>query len=258
MALLGSGSGVPAVAGDVPPPAGTTAYGQGPAQVYDVRLPTAPRGVTVLVLHGGFWRAQWDRAHAAAQAQGFADHGYHVAVLEYRRVGMQGGGWPGTFEDVREGVAAVAADRRLPPRVVAVGHSAGGHLAAWAAALPGTPLAGAVSLAGCVDLTLASRLQLGGGAVDALMGGSPYAVPDRYAGGDPARLLPSAAEVALIHGDGDEQVPPEVSESYRRRAGGAGQVVALRVLAGAGHYDLIDPGHPAFARVLDEVDRLAT
>lgn len=75
----------------------TTAYGPDPAQVYDVRLPTrAPRGSTVAVIHGGFWRAEFDRKHATSQAQAFADNGFHVAVMEYRRVGMAGGGWPGT------------------------------------------------------------------------------------------------------------------------------------------------------------------
>ena len=92
---------------DVPPPARTTAYGIDPAQVYDVRVPTGdPTGTTVVVVHGGFWKAEWDRAHAAPQAQAFADAGHHVAVVEYRRTGMLGGGWPGTFADVSAAVDA--------------------------------------------------------------------------------------------------------------------------------------------------------
>ena len=106
----------PRDAGDVmertaPPPTRTTAYGSDPAQVYDVRLPAGTAAdVTVVVVHGGFWRERFDRSHAGCQAQAFADAGYPVAVLEYRRTGMPGGGWPGTAEDVAAGVAAVLAD----------------------------------------------------------------------------------------------------------------------------------------------------
>ncbi len=121
-----------------PPPTRTTAYGSDPAQLYDVRLPAGPGAdVTVVVVHGGFWRERFDRSHAGCQAQAFADAGYPVAVLEYRRTGMPGGGWPGTTEDVAAGVAAVLGDPGLPERAVLVGHSAGGHLVVWAASQPG-------------------------------------------------------------------------------------------------------------------------
>ena len=100
-----------------PPAARTVAYGSDPAQVYDVRLPTGrPRDVTVVVVHGGFWQPEFDRAHAAAQSQAFADDGFTVAVLEYRRAGMDGGGWPGTFDDITAALAAVRADPTLPDR----------------------------------------------------------------------------------------------------------------------------------------------
>ena len=95
------------------PPTRTTPYGEDEAQVYDVRLPAtglaAPTGTTVVVVHGGFWKAEWDRAHAAPQAQAFADAGHHVAVVEYRRTGMRGGGWPATFADVSAAVDATGA-----------------------------------------------------------------------------------------------------------------------------------------------------
>ena len=102
---------------DVAPPARTTAYGIDPAQVYDVRVPAGdPTGTTVVVVHGGFWRAEWDRAHAAPQAQAFADAGHHVAVVEYRRTGMPGAAGPGTFDDVSAAVDAVAGRPDLPDR----------------------------------------------------------------------------------------------------------------------------------------------
>jgi acetyl esterase/lipase len=146
-----------------PPAARTVSYGEDAAQVYDVRLPAGePRDATVVVVHGGFWQKDFDRTHAAAQAQAFADDGFCVAVPEYRRVDMPGGGWPGTVQDVAAAVAAIRADPALPDTVVLVGHSAGGHLVAWVASQPQAHgLAGAVSLAGCVDLTLTARLGLG-------------------------------------------------------------------------------------------------
>ena len=97
-----------------PPPARTTAYGPDPAHLYDVRLPAcSPHDVGVVVVHGGFWRERYDRAHAACQAQAFTDAGFPVAVVEYRRTGMPGGGWPGTGDDVAAAVAAVGATADL-------------------------------------------------------------------------------------------------------------------------------------------------
>jgi len=47
------------------PPTRTTSYGDDPAQVYDVRLPErVTRRLTVVVVHGGFWRPEYDRTHA--------------------------------------------------------------------------------------------------------------------------------------------------------------------------------------------------
>jgi acetyl esterase/lipase len=240
-----------------PAPARTAAYGTDPAQVYDVRLPRgARRRVGVVVVHGGFWRAEYDRAHAGSQAQAFADAGYPTAVLEYRRTGMPGGGWPGTGEDLAAAVAAVRADPQLPDRLVLVGHSAGGHLAAWAASQPWAHgLAGAVSLAGVVDLRLAADLGLGSGAVDAFMGATPAEAPEAYAAADPAMLRP-AVPVVLVHGRDDDTVPLGVSESYlerqRDRADERAEV-RLHAVEGCGHFGLIDPDHPGFAEVLAAV-----
>lgn len=243
------------------PASRTTSYGPDPAQVYDVRLPTrGARGSTVVVIHGGFWRAEFDRSHAASQAQAFADSGFHVAVLEYRRVGMPGGGWPGTFEDVMAAVSAVRADPELPERVVLVGHSAGGHLAALVASQPDAHgLGGAVCLAGCVDLAMAARLRLGDGAAQELIGGEPEDVPAAYAQADPAVLTP-AVPVLLLHGADDEIVPPEVSLSYARavsRSRHSHAKVRSTVIPACEHFGLIDPEHPAFAVVLDAVRTLS-
>jgi acetyl esterase/lipase len=241
------------------PPARTTAYGPDPAQVYDVRLPPGQAtGTTIVVVHGGFWRAAYDRSHAAPQAQAFADAGYPTAVLEYRRTGMPGGGWPGTVQDVTAGIAAVRRDRDLPPTLVLVGHSAGGHLAVWAAGEPwAAELAGVVSLAGVLDLTRGWLQRLGDGAVEAFLGGTPTSVPDRYDKADPtvrARLAP----VAIVHGLQDQEVPVGQSRSYLEHTARALAPATLRELPGVGHYELIDPGDPAFDEVLAAVDRLAS
>lgn len=238
------------------PPDRTTAYGMDPAQVYDVRRPTAaPTGTTVVVVHGGFWRAGWDREHAALQAQAFADAGHHVAVVEYRRTGMPGGGWPDTFADVSAAVDAVRADPSLPDRCVLVGHSAGGHLVALAASRPeARGLAGVVALAGCVDLAMTHDRGLGDGAAAAFMGAADT---HAWRQADPARN-PPVVPVVLVHGDADDTVPLEVSESYRSATTTAAPTatVDLRRVAGAGHMDVIEPGTPAYAVVDDAVTHL--
>lgn len=244
---------------DTPAPSRTAAYGPDPAQVYDVREPTIEAtGTTVVVVHGGFWREAWNRDHAAQQAQAFADAGYHVAVLEYRRTGMPGGGWPGTFADVMAAVAAVRADTTFPPRTVLVGHSAGGHLVVLAAAQPQSlGLAGVVALGGCVDLALTRELDLGSGAAAAFMDTDDSRA---WHEADPARHTP-AVPVVLVHGDEDDTVPIEVSRSYLRAttsAAGAHAEVQLRGIPGAGHFEVIEPGTPAYAEVLDAVAALAS
>jgi acetyl esterase/lipase len=239
---------------DVPPPARTVAYGIDPAQVYDVRTPgSAPTGTTVVVVHGGFWKAEWDRDHVAPQAQAFADAGHHVAVVEYRRTGMRGGGWPGTFADVIAAVDAVLADPTLPDRCVLVGHSAGGHLVALAANRPeARSLAGVVVLAGTVDLALVRHLRLSDGAATRFMGNADEAA---WRDADPA-ASPAYTRVVLVHGEADETVPVDVAERYLDRQGPAAPHELIR-LPGVGHDELIDPAEPAFEVVLDAVARLA-
>lgn len=242
-----------------PAPEATRSYGSDPAQVYDVRRPPAgvrPIGATVLVVHGGFWRPEYDRTHAGPQAQAFADAGFHVAVAEYRRAGMPGGGVPGTLDDVRDLVTAVARDPELPGPLVLVGHSAGGHLVAWAANQPwASGLAGVVALAGVVDLRAGDRMDLGDGAVRAFAG-DPDTSRAAWDLADPMATLPPRVPVRLVTGSEDDVVPVAVADAYLVRAREAGADVSLEVVPDAGHFSVIDPEHPAFASVLAAVHSL--
>lgn len=258
----------------------TVTYGPLPDHVADVWLPVSddarPSTAMLLVVHGGFWRAEYDRRHARPQCAALAAAGYLVASIEYRRVGA-GGGWPATFDDVATAVDSVpglvgAAVRRsgtagsAPPRAVLVGHSAGGHLAVWAASrhrlpggspwrLPAPPpsVAGVVSLAGVLDLTTAAELDLDDGAARALMGGSPADQPERYDVADPLRLAPIDVPTALVHGTADRHVPHAFS---RRYATAAGPRARLAELTGVEHFALIDPSSAAWPAVLTAVARL--
>ncbi|GLY78796.1 alpha/beta hydrolase family protein [Actinoallomurus iriomotensis] len=233
-----------------PPPDLTLRYGPHPDHVIDVRLPAASPGPLVVVLHGGFWRSAYDRTHTGPMASALASGGWVVAIPEYRRTGQEGGGWPGTFEDVAAALDAVPSllepYTAAPP--VVLGHSAGGHLALWAATRPAARMRAVVSLAGCADLGMCSDLHLDDGATDLLLGGSPAEVPDRYAAADPVRLPVPSAPVRLLHGTSDDRVPIEVSRSYAAR-----RDAPLRELPGVGHFALIDPLSGAWPAVLESL-----
>lgn len=237
----------------------TLRYGDHPEQVVDLRLPPAGRAGAyrggahppplVVVIHGGFWRAEFDRAHTGPLAADLAARGLPVAQLEYRRTGQPGGGWPGTFADVAAGLMllpALVAERCSvadgPPLLV--GHSAGGHLALWWAAR--APVRGVVALAPVTDLRQAYELDLDTGAVAALLGGGPEEVPHRYAYARPG--LPDGAPVTVVHGTADRQVPCGMSRQFAAATG-----VDLVELPGVEHFGLIDPESTAWPGVLRAV-----
>jgi acetyl esterase/lipase len=265
----------------------TIAYGPEPSQVGELYLPegTGPFPVVVLI-HGGFWTAMYDRRQITGLADDLVANGYAVWNIEYRRIGEPGGGWPGTLLDVATAVDAVEGlDPALDSkRVFVVGHSAGGHLATWAArraALPDdapgagpkvTPL-GAVSLAGVLDLAAAATARLGSelgnpdadppmgapapgrpevwpsvgkmvadGVVPVFLGGRPDEVPQRYAAASPVELADGGVPVLVVHGTADDVVPTLSSRSYVD----AGGDVRYVELAGANHFDMIDPAGEAW------------
>jgi acetyl esterase/lipase len=234
-----------------PPPSYTIRYGDGPEHIADVWIPAHQRPVPiVLLLHGGFWRHQWDRVHLRPMASALAAE-YVVATPEYRRTGAPGGGWPGTFDDVRAAVASVPAliaDRTpVDGRLILSGHSAGGQLALWARAV--APAAGTVALAPVADLRAAYRLDLGGGAVADLLGGSPEEVPERFDDTDPLVRVAAGGPIVVVHGGRDTIVPPDFSVRYAEAARAAGVDVRLH-LPDAGHFDVIDPQCPVWSVIL--------
>ncbi|SHN42562.1 alpha/beta hydrolase family protein [Cryptosporangium aurantiacum] len=237
-------------------------YGDGPDQVAEYYAAEDPVAL-VLFLHGGYWRARYDRTHARPLAGALAETGFAVLLAEYRRVGQPGGGWPGTLRDVATAVDVLpgAVAPELP--LLLAGHSAGGQLALWAAARhhlpPGAPgallrgapgagdsaVAGVLALAPVADLVAASRLRLGDGATDAFLGGGPADHPDRYAVADPAALPPPGVPVTVLHGASDDVVVPDVAERYA--ADGRAELV---LLPGADHFGVITPGSREWPHVV--------
>ncbi|MGY1637222.1 alpha/beta hydrolase family protein [Geodermatophilus sp. SYSU D00742] len=239
------------------------AYGPHPDQFVELTLPAgrAPAPV-VVVLHGGFWRAAYGIELARPLAADLAVAGFAAVAVEYRRVGA-GGGWPATLEDVAAAVDALpelpGADRLDLGDVAVVGHSAGGHLAAWVAgrerlpegapgARPRVRVAAAVLQAGVLDLGLAAAERMGDGAVQGLLGAEPEEAPDRYAVADPVRLVPAGVDLLCVHGTADESVPAAQSARYAAAAEVAGVPVEVRWVDGD-HMVLIDPDGAPWALV---------
>jgi acetyl esterase/lipase len=244
-----------------PPPAPVIRYGDHPDQVANLHLPDDEGGPwpAVVVLHGGFWRERWDRTTTTPVACDLALRGLVAWNVEYRRVGQDGGGWRGTLDDVAAAVDALAAVEEADlERVVALGHSAGAHLALWLAARTDARVRvrAAIALAGVADLVAAARDGLGDGAVVEFLGGSPDDVPERYAAASPAALLPLRVPQLLVHGAADPVVPLRQSVDYAKAARSAGDVAEVVEVAGAGHFDVIDPGHTAWAVVAERLPRL--
>ncbi|WP_338677672.1 alpha/beta hydrolase [Streptomyces sp. SCSIO 30461] len=277
----------PAVAPDA-----TAAYGEHPDQKVDFYSPRDGRDLAplVVVLHGGAWRAPYDRQHATPFADFLARRGFAVANVEYRRGaalpqqrdvdaaagGPVAGRWPDTFGDIAAALdalprmVAAALPQADPRRTVITGHSAGGHLALWAAArhvlpggapagwrLAGPPeLRGVVALAPIADLRRAAELDVCGGAVQQLLGPGEH-FEERLTCADPAALLPTGIATTIVQGRTDTVVPPAVAEAYADAAAKAGETVGFTLLEEVGHFPLIDPASDACAVVAEEIAQLA-
>jgi acetyl esterase/lipase len=228
-------------------------YGDKHSQFGELFLPAEDGGPypVAVVLHGGFWKAQYGRKLMHPLCHDLVARGWAVWNLEYRRLGAQsGGGWPATIEDMSAGVDHLH-ELQAPldlSHVVAIGHSAGGHLAALAATRPWPRVAvtAVVSQAGVLDLHRAWEWRLSDGVVGRLLDGTPDEVPERYAAASPARRLPIGVPVLLTHGGKDDTVPPAMSEEFQRATG-----CDLVLLPDEDHYGHLDPENPLWKAVVE-------
>jgi acetyl esterase/lipase len=238
-------------------------YGPAPLQRIDLHLPSddGPHPVAIL-LHGGSWLGglRYSKLLMRPIAADLARRGWAAWNVEYRR--GKSGGWPATFDDVAAAVDLLAekGDPRLDlERVVAIGHSAGGQLALWAAArptaAPGAPgrdprvrISRVVSLAGVCVMEVPARGEPTG-AIGTFLGGGPDEVPERYAQAEPLSRVPLGIPTLLVHGEADDTIPPKRSREYAQAARAAGDDVKLVEIPGADHRSPIDPRGACWAAV---------
>lgn len=256
-----------------PPPDHRVAYGDGPQQFGNLRLPKGPGPHPVIVyIHGGCWLSQYDIAHAGPLEQALADSGFAVWSLEYRRVGNEGGGWPGTFSDIARGtdhVRQLASRYALDTnRVIASGHSAGGTFALWLAARTKIPpsselhvanplrVRGVLGLAPAPDLEGLHTAGVCNNVIDKLIGGSPVSHADRYAAASPMQLSPIGVPQQLVIGALDRQWAP-IGRSYIARVGVTGDTQVEVVDAPAsGHFEMLAPDTTTWPLVVGALKRL--
>jgi acetyl esterase/lipase len=222
------------------------AYGTDHNQFGEIRLPKSSGPFPLVMnIHGGFWRARYDLGHAGHLCAALTAKGLATWNVEYRRVGNSGGGWPGTFEDVRNAyhfLPQLTQRYKLDStKVLVMGHSAGGELALCLAAHEPS-LKHVISLAGVVDLQQAWELHLSDDAVVDFLGGNPSQVGDHYREADPMQLsVPRTTKQWLIHGAEDDVVPSIFSRNYTEQRKKHGEDVHYLEISAAGHFDLIDP-----------------
>ena len=253
-------------------------YGDHPAQFAELSMPSGASVVpVVVVVHGGFWRDAYGAELGRPLARDLVNRGWAALNVEYRRVGRNaqagGGGWPTTCLDVAAAVDGLAvsgqriAGGRLDlSRVVALGHSAGGHLAGWLAsrarqpsgapgADPQVTLSGAVLQAGVLDLAGGFDADLGAGAVAAFMGGSPQDLPDAYALASPFARVPLHVPTVCVHGRSDDVVPIDQSQAFVAAALQAGDTSELQAFDGD-HSDVVDVTGEGWELCVEALERL--
>lgn len=251
-------------------------FGPGSGELF---LPERPLGAhlrkwpIVIAIHGGCWRAKYDRSHIRPFCRALTTLGCAVWNIEYRSVG-NGGEWPVIFEDVAAAVTSLAGFAELHAldldRVITVGHSAGGHLALWLAAenenrfrnLSGSPssqpikIVGVLSLAGITDLADTLKCGVCTGNIVPLLGGTPDQVSSRYAMASPIQRLPLGVPQILIHGRLDDDVPVDHVRPYVERATSHGDNVALEIVDACGHFELVSPHSVAWSCVVQSLEQL--
>jgi acetyl esterase/lipase len=255
------------------------AYGPLPEQVGDLWLPAgAGPFPVVLIVHGGCWDSRIAKLTIMNYAaEDLRRRGFAVWNIEYRGVDQAGGGYPGTFQDVAAGADALAGLALKHPldlrRLVALGHSAGGHLVLWLAARPNLPtdsvlrspsplaIPAVVSTGGLPDLETVAALgdaSCGTERVRKLTGAATQARPDVYADTSPLTLPPGQARAVMLNGEFDALAPPSMGERDAARMSVRGGHVRQVTIADTGHVELIAPGTTAWARTVQAIEPLTT
>jgi acetyl esterase/lipase len=267
---------------DAPSAAGTRlSYGAGSLQFGELRLP-AGKGPfpLVILIHGGCWKRQLEPGVPEAvtsyqllspAATSLTAHGFATWNIEYRRLGDDGAGWPGTYLDIAAAtdfVRSISAQKRLDlGRVAVLGHSSGGQLALWDAGrhkLPKTsplyvarplPIEEAISIDGPADLRSLVPLQqtmCGGPVVTELLGGTPEQEPERYIQGAVTGLSPIGVPQFVL-----SRAQPEVllklAQDYATAARKNGDAVRVVVQQGSSHFDGINPATTDWETVVTEL-----
>ncbi|MDX6196945.1 MAG: hypothetical protein QOJ79_96 [Actinomycetota bacterium] len=231
-------------------------YGDRALQLGEWWIPEAADPLpTVMLVHGGFWRPRYDRSLEDAVAEDLCGRGYLCWNIDYAGSDHT---WPTTLLDVASAYDHLLTDERVDrTRIAVVGHSAGGHLALWLAArhrlpddAPGAVTPGHLPPRLCVAqgavaaLGIAARQHLGADAPQALVGGGPDELPERYAVADPLALLPTGVRTVLIHGTDDDAVPVSQAERYVAAATAVGDNATLHKYVGR-HFEHLEPDSEA-------------
>ncbi len=255
-----------------PPADARLSFGEDPLQFGELRLPGGPGPYPVaIVIHGGCWRAKFGLSYMRELAAALTENGIATWTVEYRRVGNDGGGWPGTFNDIAQGadyLRSIADKHRLDlERVIAVGHSAGGHLALWLAARPTLPpgtavsasmpleIQGVLALAPAPDISILHDKKVCGHIIDKLMGGSPAQYPDRYRLGDPMNLTLAGVQQTLIIGKFDDAWAPS-ARRYVDVAHARGETIQVIEASESGHFEMVRPSTTSWPLVIEAAKNL--
>lgn len=231
-------------------------YGTAPQQFAELRVPHRPGPhPVVMLIHGGCWRAEYDIAHVAGIAEALRQAGIATWTVEFRRVGDEGAGDPGTFDDIRTAYDSLIAHSKARgldrKRIVLAGHSAGGHLALWLASEPGVKVRGTVALAAITDLAAYAQPTGCGAGLTRLLGGPPTEQADVYAARSPVVRSKANGRVTLVVTTADRTVPRVQAERYVARFG------RTRVIEQpGGHFDLVAPWTDAWRAALGAMSEL--
>lgn len=228
-------------------------YGEDINQFFDVWKPPRARAV-LMMIHGGYWRAKYDLLHTSHFCSAMAKSGLAVANLEYRRVGNRDGGWPGTYDDVLDGFAAVQRYFGADKKYLVIGHSAGGQLA-LRLAVDAKNLKGVMALAPVAVLRTAFELQLSNDAVVEFLGGVPADIPEIYDDACPSKHAAKVQRI-LLHGTADEDVPIVLSQEFEAARQNDPGTVWFMKLDECDHFDLIDPESRAWPIIHMDVESL--